>query len=161
MSETEHDNNLYPSTTSEHTTAFGLSFSGYHSPFPPPSVLEGYKAIDPEILSIILDMTVKEQEIRHLVEKREIEILEYSRRIEEKAVEGDFRFGGRGQWIACFLATFFLVILVVLAFLGMETAVCAGFAAGSLMALSKFFAPRFLVEGQQEDNDKKEVNADS
>ena len=158
MSNIEINENQYPSTTSsEHPAAFGLSFAGYHSPLPPPSVLAEYKSINPEILTIILETTVKEQEHRHLTESREVAILEYSRQIEEKAVEGDFRFGGRGQWIACFLATFFLIILLVLAFLGMETAVCAGFAAGSLMALSKFFAPRFLEERQ----DDKEERTDS
>jgi uncharacterized membrane protein len=154
MSESELNDNHYPNTTSsapssEHTATavradFGLSFSGYHSPFPPPSVLEGYKAIDPKILAVIMDMTVQEQEHRHSIENKEVEIVEHSRKIEAKAIADDFKFGGRGQWIAFSRAILFFAVISVLALLGMETAVCAAFAAGSLMALSKFFAPRFL-----------------
>jgi hypothetical protein len=122
MSGPELNDNHYPNATSsapssEHTAAavradFGLSFSGYHSPFPPPSVLDGYKAIDPKILAVIMDMTVQEQEHRHGIENKEVEIVERSRKIEAKAIEDDFRFGGRGQWIAFSLAVIFLPSLL-------------------------------------------------
>ena len=156
MSEPETNRTHYPT---EHASAvktvsgeFGLSFSGYHSPLPPPNVLEEYKAIDPAILTLILDMSVKEQEHRHRAEIREIEIVAYSRQMEDRAIKEDFRFGGRGQWIAFALACVFLGLFFFLAYLRMETALCVALAAGSVMALSKFFAPRFLVTDQ---DDKK------
>ena len=91
MSEPETNRTHYPT---EHASAvktvsseFGLSFSGYHSPLPPPNVLEEYKAIDPAILTLILDMSVKEQEHRHRAEIREIEIVAYSRQMEDRAID--------------------------------------------------------------------------
>jgi len=113
-------------------------------PVPPPNVLADYKDIDPKIPSIILEMAVKEQEHRHHIERKQIEVAEQKIQLQATVQQGDLKFGTRGQWLAFSLAIIFLAVLVFFGYLGLETAVCWGFVTGGFVVIFRFLAPRFL-----------------
>ena len=116
----------------------------FQGPIPPPAVLEGYKAIDPALPLKLMELAINEQEHRHHLEKRKVDVVEQKFANQATGQRDDFRFGTRGQWLAFVLAIIFLGVIVFLGWRGMETAICAGFGAGGFVAVFTFLAPRLF-----------------
>lgn len=78
----------------------------FHGPIPPPEDLRGYEEVLPNASNRI--MTMAEENSRH------------RREMEKIIIEGNLNLSKRGQWIGLFLAVFFSVIAMILAFNGYE-----------------------------------------
>jgi len=131
----------------EHPVVVTELFSG---PVPHPWVLERYKAVDSEFPMLLMRMAVEEQEHRHYIDRKKIDVVE--RKIENQAAvqQGDLKFGTRGQWLAFSLAVVFLAALVFFGYLGMETAICWGFGTGGFIVVFRFLSPRFFAHDQKD-----------
>jgi len=141
-SETNQHNSL-ERTSPMTATAVLEHFQG---PIPPPNVLAEYQAIDPKLPLMIMEMAMKEQESRHRIEQKKIEVVEKSIEGDNKKIEGlimtqrnDATFGKRGQWLTFATAVIFLLVLVFFGYLGLETAICWGFGTGGFIVISRFF----------------------
>jgi uncharacterized membrane protein len=102
-------------------------------------------------------MAVEEQEYRHFIGRKKIEVIEREREDQAIAQQEDFRFGTRGQWLAFSLAIIFLAVLMFLGWLGMETAVSCGFGAGGFIAIFSFLMPRLFAKGQKAKKDSSTI----
>ena len=100
-----------------------------------------------------MQMAAEEQAHRHHMDKKRVEVVEQKFVNQATAQKHDFKFGTRGQWLAFSLAIIFLGVIVFLGWLGMETAICAGFGTGGFVAVFAFLAPRFFTKGQKDKKD--------
>ena len=122
-------------------------FSG---PIPHAKLMAEYQAVDPALPLRIMDMAIKEQENRHFIDRKKVEVVEKKFANQAEAQRQDFDFGKRGQWMAFVLAILFLAVVTYLGYLKLETAISWAFGAGGFVAIFSFLAPRLLGKRHQQ-----------
>lgn len=117
-------------------------FSG---PLPPPDVFAQYKAIDPEIVRVILDLAEREQKHRQ--------------DIENKLTDADIRSHFRGQSFAALISVLLILSLTFL-FWTDHTWEAAGLGAGGFVSIIFAFLRNRFIESPIEQKETKSRNGD-
>jgi len=137
MSKNTHntDSGTYSENTLEIVSDRDTSLvTGSHhvGPLPSPESLAAYEALCPGAAREILDMTKENQKHRHKQENLTLDMA-FSR----QAIV--FRLVGRGQWVGLLGIVLYFAIILLLAWMGLENAVCVALGAGAFYKLIGLF----------------------